>query len=309
MALAAIWTSPAFAETQLRAIGVFNINSTPAVPLQEFLDRVEETGGDTLSINYLGGPSAMPPFEVGSAVSRGVVDIAYVPGSFYTAQMPEVEVLRMSEYSVAELRETEAWSMLQDLHAEKMNSHLLGIAGEGIEFHLYLTKPVEEMDLTGMNIRVTPVYRPFFEELGATVVRTSPGDVYTALERGTIDGYGWASFGLFDFGWDEFTTHRVDPGFYQTDFNFLVNLETWNGLSDDEKKVLTDAMAWVEERNVIYADNARAELARQDEAGIEAITFADGQWLAKAKETGWAHIEGLAPEHGPRLRELVTIAD
>lgn len=301
--------APAEAETQIRGISVFRLESTPARPLKDFLAKVDEIGKGTLSINYLGGPSAMPPFEVGSAVSRGVVDIAYAPGSFYTAQLPEVEALRMSELPVAELRGGEAWELLQSLHNEKFNVHLLGMAGEGIEFHLYLTRPLEGPDLTGYNIRVTPVYRPFFEALGATTVRTSPGDVYTALERKTIDGYGWASFGIFDFGWDEFTTHRVDPGFYQTDFNILVNFDTWKRLTDEEKQVLIDAMAYVEEKNKVYAADAKAELTRQDEAGVEVISFDNDAWLNVAKDTGWDKIEELAPEHGPVLRQLMTVSN
>ena len=81
-------------------------------------------------------------------------------------------------------------------------------------FHLYLTKPITKPDLTGFKIRITPVYRDFFTALGATVVQTAPGEVYTALERGVVDGYGWPIGGIFDFGWHEKTKYRVDPGFY-----------------------------------------------------------------------------------------------
>lgn len=41
--------------------------------------------------------------------------------------------------------------------------------------------------------------------LGATVVQTAPGEVYTALERGVVDGYGWSITGIFDLGWHEKT--------------------------------------------------------------------------------------------------------
>ena len=44
-------------------------------------------------------------------------------------------------------------------------------------------------------MRITPDYRDFFQTLGATVVQTPPGEVYTALERGVVDGYGWPSPG------------------------------------------------------------------------------------------------------------------
>ncbi len=78
-------------------------------------------------------------------------------------------------------------------------------------------------DLTGLKLRITPVYRDFFQALGATVVQTAPGEVYTALERGVVDGYGWPITGMFDLGWNEKTKYRVDPGFYTAEVSVLVN--------------------------------------------------------------------------------------
>ena len=78
-------------------------------------------------------------------------------------------------------------------------------------FHLYLNKPIDKPDLKGLTIRVTPVYRAFFAELGANLVQTAPGEVYTALERNVIDGYGWPTQGILDLGWQEKTKYRVDP--------------------------------------------------------------------------------------------------
>ena len=59
--------------------------------------------------------------------------------------------------------------------------------------------------------------------MGATVVQTPPGEVYTALERGVVDGYGWPITGIFDLGWHEKTKYRVDPGFYSAEVSVLVN--------------------------------------------------------------------------------------
>jgi hypothetical protein len=49
---------------------------------------VNADGKGVVKINYIGGPRAMPPFEVGNAVRSKVVDIANVPGAFYTNLMP-----------------------------------------------------------------------------------------------------------------------------------------------------------------------------------------------------------------------------
>ena len=80
---------------------------------------------------------------------------------------------------------------------------------------------------TGLKIRITPVYREFFQALNANVVTTAPGEVYTALERGVVDGYGWPIGGVFDQNWQQHTKYRVDPGFYDAEVSIIVNLDKW----------------------------------------------------------------------------------
>ncbi len=148
-----------------------------------------------------------------------------------------------------------------------------------------------------------------FEALGATLVRTAPGEVYTSLERGAIDGYGWPVQGVLDLGWDEQTEYRVDPGFYQVDVNFLVNLDRWNELSDEAKQVLEDAAAWIEDKNAENVDINAAEEVKQAEAGIETITF-DGDkaqaWLDTAQSAGWDGVEAVDAELADELKACLT---
>ena len=109
--------------------------------------------------------------------------------------------------------------------------HYLARIVEDQPFHLYLNKRIDKPDLTGLKIRVTPVYREFFTALGATVMQTAPGEVYTALERGVVDGYGWPIGGIFDNNWHERTKYRVEPGFYDVEVSLLVNLDVWKRLT------------------------------------------------------------------------------
>src|SRR5258708_20658373 len=93
-------------------------------------------------------------------------------------------------------------------------------------FPLCLTKPISSPDLTGLKIRITPVYRDFFQALGATVVQTAPGEVYTALERGVVDGYGWPITRIFGLGWAAKTTYLVDPAVLPPQVSILLNQST-----------------------------------------------------------------------------------
>jgi TRAP-type C4-dicarboxylate transport system substrate-binding protein len=300
---------PAASQEVLRGVSAFGTGTTFSRPFEAFIDRVNETGEGVVQIDYVGGPEAVPTFELGNAVSAGIVDIANNTTAFYPNLLPAGDALHLATNTVQDQRANGCFDKIDALHQDQMNVKFLARTGDHIQFHIYLTEPVEGMDLSGRTIRTTPVYRAMLEELGATPVRTAPGEVYTALERGAIDGYGWPVQGVMDLGWDEQTGYRIDPGFYQVDVNFLVNLDRWNGLSDEAKAVLEDAALWIEEKNADNIEINAREAAAQAEAGIETITFDEAmaeEYLALAQEAGWRVVEEIDAEAAADLRACLT---
>ncbi len=309
-ALAVCASAGAWAQqVTLRGVNAFQEGTAFAKPFEDFIEKVNADGKGVIQIQYIGGPKAMPPFEVGNAVKSGVVDLGNVTSAFYTNLMPEAEALKLATQPIQQQRKNGAWEYLNKLHNEKMNAWYLARTGDGVPFHLYVNKPIEKADLKGLTIRVTPIYRAFFAALGANLVQTAPGEVYTALERGVVDGYGWPIQGIFDLGWQEKTKYRVDPGFYQVDVNILMNLDRWKKLTDAQRDVLTRAATWVEERNALNAEINAAERKRQAEAGIQTITLKGAElekWNTTAQEAGWAYVKEIAPQHAGELRKLLA---
>jgi TRAP-type transport system periplasmic protein len=298
-------------EATLKGITSFAEKTFYSRGFEKFIDKVNADGKGKIQINYIGGPKAMPPFEVGNALKSGVVDIANVTGAFYTNVFPEADAWKLTERPMAELRKNGGFDYMAKMYAERMNAVFLARHIDDNPFHLYLTKPIARPDLTGLKLRITPVYREFFQALGATVVQTPPGEVYTALERGVVDGYGWPITGIFDLGWHERTKFRVDPGFYSAEVSILINKASLDKLSTEQKKVILDAAAWLESQAAETAKENATDTEKQKAAGIQVIEFkgADGEaFRAKAYETGWAGIIAKSPEHGPKLREFFSKA-
>ncbi len=297
-------------EITLKAITAFAEGTTYSRPFERFIARVNDTGKGLVHINYIGGPKAMPPFEVGNALKGGVVDIANATGAFYTNVMPEADAWKLTEHPMAELRRNGGYDAMAALYAQKMNAIFLARLVDNNPFHLYLNKPIDKADLTGLKLRITPVYRDFFQALGATVVQTAPGEVYTALERGVVDGYGWPITGVFDLGWNEKTKYRVDPGFYTAEVSVLVNKATWDKLSDAQKDVLRKAgAAGEQEAFAEFAAENERETKRQAAAGIQTITLDPGvaaTYIAKASQAGWDGIIRQSPVTGPKLKALFS---
>jgi TRAP-type C4-dicarboxylate transport system substrate-binding protein len=295
-------------EATLKAVTAFAEKTTYSKPFERFIDRVNADGKGILRINYVGGPKAMPPFEVGNALKGGVIDIANATGAFYTNVMPEADAWKLTERPMAELRQNGGYDAMAAIYAQKLNAIFLARLVDNNPFHLYVNKPISSPDLTGLKLRITPVYRDFFQALGATVVQTSPGEVYTALERGVVDGYGWPITGVFDLGWNEKTRYRVDPGFYTAEVSVLVNRNSWDRLNEAQRNLLRKAAEQGEaEAAALFAEENERETRRQAAAGIETIRFegvAASIYLAKAYQAGWDGIIRLSLATGPKLKEL-----
>jgi TRAP-type C4-dicarboxylate transport system substrate-binding protein len=233
--------------------------------------------------------------------------MALSTGAFYTNVMPEADALKLTRMFVAEQRRNGAFDYINKVWNEKGNMQYLARVVENQPFHIYLTKKIDQPDLTGLKIRITPVYRDFFQALGAQVITTPPGEVYTALERGVVDGYGWPIGGIFDLNWQEKTKFRVDPGFYDAEVSLIVNLDKWKALPARQRDFLNQQAMAFEKQNDFWAQFGRDEIQRQAAAGIQTIRFEGTQrteFLNKAYEAGWAGVIKSSPQHGPRMREL-----
>ena len=297
-------------EANLRMVSAFAENSNYVVHLLKWVAKVNAEGKGVLSINFIGGPKAIPTFEVGNAVKTGVVDLGFSTGAFYTNVMPESDFLKLTQIPIAEQRKNGAFAAINEVWHKKANMAYLGRVVENQPFHVYLTKKVDKPDLTGLKIRITPVYRDFFQALGANVVTTPPGEVYTALERGVVDGYGWPIGGIFDFNWQEKTKFRIDPGFYDAEVSIIMNLDKFKALKPNQRAYLEKQMLALEAQNpTVWKEYAASETARQEKAGIQVIKFdAAGtkKYVDAAYDAGWANAYKANPEFAKKLKTLTS---
>lgn len=298
------------AEVTLKAVSAFQPGTLFSQNFERFVKRVNEQGKGIVQIQFIGGPSAMPTFEIGNALRNGVVDMANTSAVFHANLVPEGVALTLAERPIAELRKNGGYDLMNEIHQKKAKIFWLGRAAENMEYHVYLSKMPDSPDLKGKKLRSVPTYQAFFTALGATPMQIAPGEVYTALERGVVDGYGWPSGGVFDLGWQEKTKVRVEPGFYQVETGIFMSLDSWTKKLDDaQRNFLKEQMAWLEGENATFAKIAEEEKARQAKAGIETYTLpADdaAKFLETAREAGWKPVLAANPQDGAKLRELFT---
>jgi len=117
-------------------------------------------------------------------------------------------------------------------------------------------------DLKGLKMRIPGFAGEVMSALGATVTNIAPGELYTSLERGTIDALEWVGPGMdIKMGF-----HKVAPYYYTgwhepgTDLQYLVNEKKFNKLPKDLQEILMSAIKLTAYDNYVqnYAMSAQA---------------------------------------------------
>ncbi|MFO1082319.1 MAG: hypothetical protein U1E23_17025 [Reyranellaceae bacterium] len=303
----ALAAQPAAAdEVVLKGVAAFQEGSIYAQKFEKYVKAVNEKGKGLVRIQYLGGaPKVMPLFDVGKNLKDGVIDIVTTSSAYYGNVLPEAEAMKLIEVPMAELRANGGLAFVNKLHVDKANTEFLARFYNYERAHIFLNKEVARPDFTGLKIRVTPMYRPMVEKLGGTGINSTPPEVYTLLERNTVDGYGWATRGIFDYSWQKVTKYRVDPGFYHPDITLLANHDTWTKkLNDAQRKLLLD-LALEIEASTEDVPLIEAELKKQTDAGIKPIRFSpddEQRYTKEARDAAWAVVNKISPDNGPKLR-------
>ena len=296
-------------EVTLKAVNAFQEGTYFAKNFERFIKKVNEEGKGVVQINYIGGPKAIPTFDQGAALRNNVVDLANTSASFTASLVPEGLALNYTNQSMAELRKNGGLEQLNKAYLDK-GLYYFARTGENIPYHIYSNKKIDKADLNGLKLRIAPIYRDFFQKLGATVSTIPPGDVYTSLERGVVDGYGWPLLGIFDLGWHEKTKYRLDPGFYTIELGVVFSANAWKKLTPAQRAFMEKQGAWLESLNA--EDAARdvpAELKKQEAAGIQAVKLDPAQaavFLKTASDAAWDGIVRTSPTHGQTLRNMMA---
>src|SRR2546425_4532072 len=156
-----------------------------------------------------------------------------------------------------------------DQHYQKYGVKLIALAQERDgSYNIFLKQPIGPSgDLQGRKIRGSATYHSVFKLLGASPVGMPAGEVYTALEKGVVDGGAWPGVGLLGYRWDEVAKYLVRPAFGWVATPMFMNLAAFNRLSDAERKIVLEegrkaAENWNRESSRLADEEERALLAK-----------------------------------------------
>ena len=210
------------------------------IPMLE--DMKKESGGSIDYAMYAGGAlgKAAEHYDI---VAKGLSDMGYFTATFTPGRFPLTDVLSLAVWVdgkdlAVDIGNSVYKRILQD---EFKDVKVLEING-CIQSYLWTKKPVSKMeDLRGMKVRTPGGHQTnYVKALGAEPVFMPPGDIYMAIETGTIDGIVTCPPVILAFKLHEVVKHGVVTTFGCVSEGMVMNMNAWNKLPDDQKKIIDE---------------------------------------------------------------------
>jgi TRAP-type C4-dicarboxylate transport system substrate-binding protein len=279
----------------------------------KYIDSVNEAGRGIVQIKFLGGPEVIPQRQLFYALRRGVIDMAFGGITYYRGVLPEGDAIFASTITPMQARSAGALDSLQPYWEKRINARLIGWMQSGVGVNIYLIDPPRfdktgMPDLSGLKLRTSPSNREILTALGGRAVQIPVKEIYTSLQRGTVDGLAFTTTGMPDLGIDRFIHYRIDPAFLQLAICLQMNLDRWNELSPQARNIL-EAQAAIYERESRQAFFALqdAELEFLKEQGLRSAPVPDGYadaYRSLAHEVVWERLARRQPDSAAHLKPI-----
>ncbi len=206
-----------------------------------YIKLAEEMTGGNISIKP-NGPEVVSGGKQLQPVTAGVFDLIYTHGLYHTGTTGIGAAIDAVEGDIEKRRESGIWDWVDQHYQKTQNLKILSIPTATTGFRFFLKEPMDQAKkLDGMKIRALPSYNKIVGSLGGTAVVIPFGELYSAAEKGVIDGLVWPAVGAVGFKFHEVTPYLAEPAFGTVSYLIMMNLDKWESLNADTQKALLEA--------------------------------------------------------------------
>ena len=300
-------TGAASAQNQ-RAVSFIPKNDPVLAMANVWVNEVNAKLSGQLRINYVGGPEVIGRFQQPEALRTGVVDVTFTPTGDYQDQMPASQAFVLSKLSPSEERKSGFYDFMVEEHAKKINARYLGRV-QISPFYLWTKRePKTLADLRGLKMRSGVLYDRLMREFGMVPVTINAPEVYTALQSGIVDGFGWPVTGPLKRGWLDTVKFVVDlPFFGASNVVALMNLDKWNALPATTRDALIKLTGDFEPIMVKHFNDEQDNEWKAIGSKVTKVKFSDAEnklYLDTAYDVEWKVLQDRAPDVVAKLRAM-----
>jgi TRAP-type mannitol/chloroaromatic compound transport system substrate-binding protein len=254
----------------------------PGMSAERVAERINTTSGGRLQVAVFAAGEVVPAFEVLDAVGSGVAEMGHTASFYWQGKQPAAVYFTTVPFGLVP-SEHVAWvdagggqALWDELYAPFGVKPFMG-GNTGVCMGGWFRHEIKSLeDVKGLKLRSLGLGGEIFRRLGATPQTTPPGEIFTSLQSGVIDGAEFVGPGS-DIA---LGLYRVAPFYYGPGFNkpngtgeCLVGLKAWQALEPDLQGIIAQACA----------AEASFALAEMERLNVEALAALTGRYNVQLK--------------------------
>jgi TRAP-type mannitol/chloroaromatic compound transport system substrate-binding protein len=253
---------------------------------ERFADNIKAMSNGRLNIKVYAGGELIPPLQTFDAVSQGTVEMGHGSAYYWAGKVPEAQFFSTVPFGMT-ARGMNAWLYdgggLELWREVYKPFHVIPfpLGNTGVQMGGWFNKEINSLaDIKGLKMRIPGLGGKVFAKAGGNPILLAGSEVYTSLERKTIDATEWIGpyhdqrLGLY-----RAAEHYYYPGWHEpgTVLELTVNQRAWDTLPADLQAIVSNAaqaengrmLSEMEQKNI----SALAELRQRK--GVQIHRFPD----------------------------------
>jgi len=217
-----------------------------------FAKYVAEATDHRFQIRVFASGEIVPGLQVADAIQNGTVECGHTAGAYYVGKDPTWAFDTAIPFGT-NARQQDAWinwgggrELLAEFY-KGYNIHGMACGNTGAQMGGWFRKEIKTIDdMKGLKFRIAGLAGEVCNRVGAVSQQIAGGDIYPALEKGTIDAAEWV--GPYDdlkLGFHKIAPYYYYPGWWEggPQPSLYINLGKWNELPKHYKAVIEAAAA------------------------------------------------------------------
>jgi TRAP-type mannitol/chloroaromatic compound transport system substrate-binding protein len=277
-----------------------------------FSKTIETISQGDIQIRFFEPGALVPALQAFDAVSNGSVDASWTTAGYHVGKIPAIAFFTAVPFGPSP-GEFLGWmyhggglALKDELYGEfnvkALNSVMIAPEASG-----WFRREIKSADeLRGVKMRFFGLGAKVVEKLGVSTQLLAGGDIYPALELGTIDATEFSMPDIdMNLGFHQVAKHYYFPGWHQqTSVNeFLMHKPHWDKLSDHQKLLIETTLKASVLDNYVASDSAQGKaLAELQKKGVT-LHFWPQETLDKL-EAAWREVLAEESAKDPKFKKV-----
>lgn len=261
-------------------------------------ERIQAASGGRIRVQVYAAGELVPAFEVFDAVSQGTAQIGHGGSYYWKGKVEAAQLFGAIPFGMTP-PEIDGWlyygdglKLWQEIY-EPFGLVPFPVGNTGVQMGGWFNKPIESIDdLKGLKMRIPGLGGEVLRRAGGTPVSLPGGEIFTALQTGSIDATEWVGpSNDLAFGLHRAARYYYYPGWHETGpvLECTIGREAWDALSDDLKSIVRVCCQAAH-------NDMLAEFSYRDSMSLEQILTDPEVELRRFPDEVLAHLRVLSEE-------------